>query len=208
MHFSADHKQIVRHLVNRVVVQIDGGSEVVEAAIHWQGEYENRHKVIRSVARYEQLKDFKRLRSRVNEFWRAGRSTTAIANALDGEGFRTTTAGKNCTRHTVRKLLDSWGLTEPRRPQLSAKLSTLDANEWWLLDLSCKLSIDRSTLAKWCRRGWVHARQLPGQCRWWIIWADKGECDRLRKLYEHGRGWPHHNGSPYPEELKQPKPKP
>jgi len=208
MRFSADHKEIVRHLVDRVVVQIDGRSEVVEVAIHWQGGYENRHEVIRSVAKYEQLKDFKRLKSRVNELWRTGRSTTAIANALNGEGFRTTTAGKNYTRHTVRKLLDSWGLTEPQRPQISAKLSMLGANEWWLLDLSCKLSIDRSTIARWCRRGWVHARQLPGQRRWWIVWADKDECDRLRKLYEHGRGWPHHNRSPYPDELKRPKRRP
>jgi len=127
-------------------------------AIHWQGGYENRHEVIRSVAKYDQLNDFEQLRSRVNELWRAGRSTTAIANALNVEGFRTTTAGKKYTRHTTRKLLDSWGLTEPQRAQISGELSTLGANEWWLLDLSCRLSIDRSTLARWCRRGWVHGQ--------------------------------------------------
>jgi len=126
----------------------------------------------------------------------------------EDQGQSGRTAGKSYTRHTVRKLLDLWGLTEPQRPLISAKLSTLGANEWWLLDLSCRLSIDRSTLARWCRRGWVHGRQLPGQRRWWIIWADEDECDRLRKLYEHGRGWPHHNGSPYPEELNRPKRKP
>jgi len=164
--------------------------------------------VIRSVAKNDQLKDFDRLRSRVNELWRSGRSTTAIAKALNAEGFRTTTAGKKYTRHTIRKLLDSWGLTEAQRPQISAQLSALDPNEWWLPDLSCRLSIDRSTLARWCRRGWVHARQRPGQRRWWIIWADEDECNRLRRLYEHGRGGPYHNGSPYPAELKTPKPKP
>jgi len=75
--------------------------------------------VIRSVAKYEQLKDFEQLRSRVKELWRAGRSTTAIANALNAEGFRTTTAVKNYTRHTIRKLLDSWGLAAPQRKSVS-----------------------------------------------------------------------------------------
>lgn len=206
--FSADHKRIVRHLIDRVVVQIDGNSEVVQVAIRWQGGFDSRHELIRSVANYDQLKDFERLRKRVNELWRSGRSTTAIAKDLNKEGFRTPKADGKHTRYTIRKLLDSWGLTEPERPQSPLEFATLDPNEWWLLDLSCKLSIDRSTLARWCRRGWVHARQLPEQRRWWIVWADEDECIRLRRLYEHGRGWPRHNGSPYPEELKYPKPRP
>ena len=206
--FSADHKQIVRHLIERIDLKVHGKSEVVAVAIQWQGGFENRHELIRSVAKYDQLKDFDRLKERVSELWRSGRSTTAIAKALNTEGFRTTTADKQYTRHTIRKLLDSWGLTEPQRAQISAELATLNSNEWWLLDLSCKLSIDRNTMARWCRRGWVHARQLPGQRPWWIVWADEDECIRLRRLYEHGRGWPHHNGSPYPAELKTPKPKP
>ena len=206
--FSADHKQIVRHLIDRVVIEIDGRSEIVEVAIRWHGGFESRHEVIRSVAKYDQLKDFDRLKARLNELWRGGRSTTAIAKTLNAEGFRTTTAGKAYSRHTVRKLLDSWGLTEPQRAQISENLAALGSNEWWLLDLSCRLSIDRSTLARWCRRGWVHARQLSGQRRWWIIWADEEECKRLKQLYEHGRGWPHHGGSPYPAELKTPKAKP
>ncbi|HET6883750.1 MAG TPA: recombinase family protein [Pirellulales bacterium] len=204
---SADRKEIVRHLIERVTITTEGNSEVVEIMVRWHGGVEHRHEVIRSVAKYEQLRDFERLRSHVTELWRSGRSTTAIARALNAEGFRTTLAGRNYTRHTVRELLDSWGLTEPKRPQASAEQSTLGSNEWWLLDLSRRLSIDHSTLSRWCRRGWVHARYFPGQRRWWIAWADQDECDRLRRLYEHGRGCPH-DGSPYPVELKTPKHKP
>jgi hypothetical protein len=206
--FSVDHKQIVRYLIDRVVVEIEGTSEVVDVAIRWKGGFENRHETIRSVARYHQLKDFERLNNRVNEMWRSGHSTTAIAEALNKEGFRTTTVGKKYTRHTVRKLLDSWGLTKPLRPQIPAEMATLNSNEWWLIDLSCKLGIDRSTPARWCRCSWVHARQLPGQCLWWIVWADQDECDRLRKFYGHGRGCHRHDGGPYPPELKTPESKP
>jgi len=191
-----------------VIVEIEGTSEIVQVTIRWHGGFDQRQQVIRSVASYRQLKDFDAFRERVNELWRSGRSTTAIAKTLNAEGFRTPSAGGKYTRCTVRKLLDSWQLTEPKRAQITAKLATLEPDEWWLLDLSTHLAIDRTTLARWCRRGWVHARQLPGQRRWWIIWADKDECRRLKKLYEHGRGWPHHGGSPYPIELKTPKERP
>lgn len=56
----------------------------------------------------------------------------------------------------------SWGLTEPQRPQISAKLSMLGDNAWWLLDLSCKLSIARSTLH---RRGADAAGYMLANCR-------------------------------------------
>lgn len=194
-------------MVERVILYIKDKSEVVTVTVRWQGGFESQHDLVRSVARYDRLADFGGLRERIEQLWRSGRSTYAIAEDLNANGFRTTTAGKKYTRHTVRKLLDSWGLTEPERPQVSAERSTLGADEWWLLDLGCKLSIDRSTLARWCRRGWIHARQLPGQRRWWIIWADGDECNRNRQLYEHGRGCPRHNGSPYPPELKTPKQK-
>jgi hypothetical protein len=205
--FSADHKQIVRHLIERVVLHIKDKSELATVTIRWHGGSESQHGLIRSVARYGNLTGFDQLRERLEYLWRSGRSTNAIAETLNAEGFHTPAAGKRFTRHTVRKLLDSWGLTQPKRPQVSVEQSLLGTNEWWLLDLSSKLSIDRSTLARYCRRGWVHARQLPGQRRWWIIWADEDEYSRLRKLYKHGRGWPRHNGSPYPAELKTPKPK-
>lgn len=93
------------------------------------------------------MKDFNRLKARTSELWRSGRSTTAIADALNAEELHTTTVGKKYTRHTVRKLPDSWGLTKPTRARISPEMATLDANEWWLLDLSRKLSIDRRTLS-------------------------------------------------------------
>jgi DNA invertase Pin-like site-specific DNA recombinase len=205
--FSTDHKQIVRYLIGRVVIEVHSASEVVAVTIHWQGGFESQHELIRSVARYEQLRSFPQLRDRIDQLWRSGRSTTAIAESLNSEGFHTTTSGNGYTRHTVRKLLDSWGLTRLQRGQISAEIAKLDTNEWWLVDLSRKLEVDRTTLARWCRRGWVNARQLPGQRRWWIIWADEDECNRLQQLFRHGRGYPRHNGSPYPAVLKTPKQK-
>lgn len=92
------------------------------------------------------------------------------------------------TRHMVRKLLDKWGLTEVRRLQISKEMVKLDPDEWWLIDLARKLNIDKSTMARWCRKGWVHSRKLPGRCKWWVVWADDQECHRLKQLFKCSRG--------------------
>ena len=84
-----------------------------------------------------------------------------------------------------------------------AELAALGENEWWIIDLSHELGIAFSTLARWSRRGWMHARKLSGRCRWWIVWADDQERDRLRRLYAYGRGKPQ-NGCRYPIELRTP----
>jgi hypothetical protein len=101
------------------------------------------------------------------------------------------------TRKTVRKLIDAWGLSEPKRAQLDAARAQLLPNEYWLLDLGRKLDINRATLARWCRRGWVHARRLQGPFSWWVVWADAEERDRLRRLYAYGRGCAGPQGSRY-----------
>lgn len=203
----ADRQTIVRHLVERVVVAIQGRSERFDLTIHWQGGFVSQHEVRRAVAKYGQLQNFDQLQATVTEHWRSGRTTTEIAASLNCDGFRTP-QGKTFNRHIVRKLLDTWNMTEPQRAQISGALATLATHEWWLLDLSRKLSIDSATLTRWCRRGWIHARKLPGRCSWWVVWADDDECSRLQRLYAHGRGFPRHNGSPYPLDLKTPKPKP
>ena len=64
--FSTDHKLIVRYLIDRVVVRIQDISEVVNVTIQWQGGFENQHELSRSVARFDQLKEFERLKELIN----------------------------------------------------------------------------------------------------------------------------------------------
>ena len=55
-------------------------------------------------------------------------------------------------------------------------------------------------LADWARRGWLHSRQTPAQ-RLRILWADKPEVKRLRKL----AALSHRGVVEYPPELTTPK---
>jgi len=204
---GADRQAIVRHLIARVVLTAHGETEQLDAAIHWHGGHVTRHAVTRSVGAYERLGDYPRLRARVSELWAAGSTTTTIARMLNEDGFHTPD-GRHChTRKTVRRLLDKWGLSQPIRAQLDAARSRLERHECWLVELASELGISRGTLARWCRRGWMHARQLSGPCRWWVVWADAAERDRLRRLYAYGRGNVGPDGGRYPEELRTPKPR-
>ena len=38
------------------------------------------------------------------------------------------------------------------------------------------------TLCRWCARGWVWHRKLPGPRGCLVLWADEAELDRLRQL--------------------------
>jgi hypothetical protein len=172
--------------------------------IHWFGGYVSQHEVVRSVGSYERLQHFDDMRSFVEKLWRTGSSTPAIAAQLNEAGFRTPKRKCLFTRHMVRKLLDKWGLSEPMRPQIAAALALLEPSEWWLVDLARDLQIAVSTLARWCRKGWVHSRKLPGQCKWWVVWADAEERERLSRLSSQGRL----HQTNYPADLKTPKAKP
>ena len=203
---NADRQTIVRHLVDHVEIEVQGNSELVDVAIHWAGGYVSQHEVIRSVASYEQLHRFDEMKSFIEDLWQTGHATPAIATRLNSKGFRTPKRQGKFTRHMVRKLLDKWGLTQVMRPQISAEMAKLEPNEWWLIDLSRELHVDKSTLARWCRKDWCHARKLAGRCKWWVVWADREERERLKRLYECSRGRGKNMYS-Y-QELRTPKPRP
>src|SRR5438477_1618996 len=79
---NVERKQILRCLIDRVMVQVRCDSEHTEATIHWKGGYESRHEFIRPVKTYAQLRDFEALMARVVELREAGRDAGEIAAAL------------------------------------------------------------------------------------------------------------------------------
>jgi hypothetical protein len=203
----ADRQTIVRHLIDQVVLTVRGATEMVDAAIHWQGGHVTHQELTRPVARYDQLHDFEQLKARLTELWASGSSASEIAERLNAEGFHMPRGTHRHTRKTIRKLIHEWGLAEPARERAGADRAHLRSDEYWLLDLAKKLGIHRGTLAHWCRRGWVHARRMGKPGSWWVIWADAEEQDRMRRLYAYGRGNPDQSGQRYPAELRTPKPR-
>lgn len=196
---NADRKEMIRCLVERVVVHVRCDSEFVDVTIHWAGGYESQHEIIRPVGTYAQLRDFDQLMNRIVELREAGCKAPAIAETLDEEGFYPPKGRGRFTKPIIYQLLKRRGLIGDER----AHDELLDQGEWWLTDLARELKMSHLKLRDWAVRGWVHGRQTPIQARW-IVWADKDEVKRLgRLLAESRRGM-----NTYASELKTPKQRP
>lgn len=202
---NADRQTIVRHLIHQVVVEVQGDTELVDVTLHWAGGFISQYEVLRAIGTYEQLHRFDEMKSLIEELWRNGHPTQVLSERLNTDGFRTPKLHHQFTRHMVRKLLDKWGLTIPLRPIICAHRAKLELHEWWTIDLAREIGMDISTLNRWCRKGWVHTRELKGRCKW-IVWADAEECERLKSLYACSRGQGKNKFSH--ADLRIPKPRP
>ena len=191
---NADRKEIIRCLVDQVVVFVQQNSEHCDVTIHWKGGYTSQHEVIRPVRSRLQLQDGDRLRARITELKGQGQTAASIAATLTAEGFVTPRQRGDYNANLVYGLLRRYGLTK------QTVLESLRKNEWRLPELAKKLGVARGKLREWAVRKWCHARQASTQGRW-IIWADRQELERLRRLKAHSKlGVPS-----YPEELTTPK---
>jgi hypothetical protein len=191
---NADRQEIIRCLVDRVVVLVRQNTEHCDVTIHWKGGYASQHEVIRPVRSRLQLQDGDRLRTRITELRGQGQTAAAIAATLRAEGFVPPRQRGDYNAGLVYGLLRRYGLAQQRAPE------SLRRNEWRLPELARKLGISRGKLREWAVRKWCHARQASAQGRW-VIWADRQELLRLRRLKAHSK-----LGAPsYPEELTTPK---
>ena len=128
---AADRKEIIRLVVDRVVVHVRADSECAEAVIWWRGGVTTRHAIVRPVSRYESLGHYDQLINRIVELRQEGRTIKQIAAKLNGEGYHTPRSRKGYTSTSVRKLLSRCELTHGR-----IGTRQLDRHEWWLPDLA------------------------------------------------------------------------
>jgi hypothetical protein len=171
-------------VVDRVVVDAEGESERVGVTIEWFGGMKTQGALIRPVARLEQLSYYPKLCERVRELASEGLPAREIAERLNAEGYRPPKRRESFGRQGVRDLMHRLGLT--RRRSRSESREGLGEEEWWLPELARKIGMPNVTLYHWIRRGWVRARKRE---RCWIVWADEGEVERLRRLHRLPRGY-------------------
>jgi len=190
-----DRKEIVRHLVEKVVVYVKTDSEYVDVTISWHGGFASQHEVVRPVKSYEQLRDFDELMERIAALRHGGNTAAQIADCLNREGF---VPPKRCGAffpELVRQLLKRRGLANEK-----TYVDPLGPHEWWLPKLAEEIPVSVEKLADWARRGWVHSRKTPAQ-RLWVLWADESEVKRLREL----AALSHRGIVSYPPDLTTPK---
>lgn len=190
---NADRQRVIRHLVDRLVVEVQGESEVIDCTIHWKGGYASQHELIRPVRSYKQMRDYDRMNARITELRNKRWKMEDIAEQLNKEGCRTTRLGHH-TPYSIRQFIFRFEQDNQRPP--------LANDEWWMHDLARELGVPWGTINGWRRNGWFVTRQVKGLRKLcWIAWADAEELDRLKRLRDYQSG-----NKPYPAELTTPKP--
>ena len=198
---AADRQRIVRLLVEGVAVAVQGDSERVDVTIRWAGGDSSRHELVRPVRRYEQLAEYGRLLSRIDELRQGGLTLAEVAARLNEEGLRPPKRSPTFNSGIVTRLLAKRARSGPR-PHALDDGQLLGRHEWLLSDLARHLGMPQPTLHRWIRVGWVHARKLPTPGGHWAIWADADELERMTRLRNCPRGW---SEEPILAQLTKPK---
>ena len=124
----ADRQVVIRNLVQRVQVRVEGAGEEVAVTVHWKGGFVSRHQFIRPIRRYRELKDYDKLMKRIRELRESGERAPGVATRLNAEGFRAPKGG-SFTAQTVRTLLSRQGLSRARAAREHPAVCGED--EWW-----------------------------------------------------------------------------
>jgi DNA invertase Pin-like site-specific DNA recombinase len=193
---AADRKELVRCLLERVIVNVCGNTEYVEVTLHWAGGFVSQHQLVRQVGSYRQLRDFDRLQERAIQLRQEGRTAAQIAEQLNQEGFQRGAKKGRLSKHSVLWLLKCQG-----KPGAGTEEKEFGPEEWRLAELARELGVHPCKVRRWIRRGWVQSRR-SGLQGMYIVWADREELGRLRRLGAHALA---HPNTAYPAELTVPK---
>jgi len=186
----ADRRQVVRLLVERVVLTVDPSDDRVAVRVEWAGGVVRERVIHRSVRGYKEQQLWPRLSERLAALHGGGETPEAIAAALDQEGFRPPKRASGFTAGVVRRLLHELGL-RLRVSRVPAPVGMLSLDERWLHDLARDLALSPHTVHGWRKKGWLRARQVGGRGGPWAVWANASELARLRALKECPRTWSH-----------------
>ena len=196
---AAERKALIRQVVERVVVGVQGESEHVQVTIEWVGGARTTGELVRPVARLEQLSYYPQLCARARELAAEGLSSAAIAHRLNAEGYRPPKRRERFGAQGVQDLLQRLGV-RTNASRVAPAQEGLGADEWGLRELAQAIAMPHVTLYNWVGRGWVTARRDAQAPRRWILWADAAELERLRQRHRRALGYERHRdwypGSP------------
>jgi DNA invertase Pin-like site-specific DNA recombinase len=189
----ADRQSIVRYLIERVIVKVEGETEKVDVQVHWAGGHRTQAELVRPVARLDQLSYYPDLLERVADLHREGMTAQSIADTLNAEGWRPPKRRETFNANMVGVLLSRQGLTRKLRRRRKTGSERRRRNEWTLRELACEVGMPEITLYSWLQKGRLNARRdEKHHVEQWLVWADEAEIERLRALRTARRTWAGH----------------
>jgi DNA invertase Pin-like site-specific DNA recombinase len=189
---ACERQAIVRQLIDRIIVTVQGETEKVAVEYQWAGGHKTQATLIRPVARLEQLSYYQDLLERVAQLNSERKSAQTIAKILNEEGWRPAKRRDTFNAFMVHMLLYRQGLRNSEKKRPSDRIVKKD-NEWTIRELSQKLEVPEPTLYSWITKGKLKSRRVAASGKViLIVSANRTEINRLRLLRKQPRTWSKH----------------
>jgi hypothetical protein len=172
----AERKEMVRQIMQRVIVAGEGRSARLQMTIAWVGGGRTAGLTTRPMSHIAPVSDYPRLCERIQTLVHEGYTSTQITAWLAHEGFQSPKQARPFSRQSVIELMRRLGVHQPRRH----RRPPWQAHEWWLSDREGEVGKSHATLHQWRQRGWLQARWHDHSKRW-VAWADEAELQRLKQ---------------------------
>ncbi|MFH0925076.1 MAG: recombinase family protein [bacterium] len=179
-----DRKEIIRQIIDKILIDVINTTEIVKISIQWVGGTVSETEMIKPVAKLEQLSYYQELFDTVKKLAEQGIRSEKIAEELNKRGWRPPKRAEKFNSEIVGGLINRYGLRKSSSYTIKEDIP-LGKDEWLLSKLAIELDMPRVTLDHWIRRGQLKARIYQKKRRHWIIWANKMEVERLRKLRDN-----------------------
>jgi DNA invertase Pin-like site-specific DNA recombinase len=189
-----ERKEILRLLIERVIVKVEGITEKVSVEIHWSGGYKTSTNFIRPVAKLEQLSYYRELLDLAVNLKGQGMTLQQVTDILNQQGWHSPKRLGAFSKDMVNTLLIRNGVSTSHRKTLSAEINRMQ-NEFTFRELSQKINVPQPTLYRWMQNQELKVRKAKNALeRWiWLITADEQEIKRLISLREQPKQWIYHS---------------
>lgn len=172
-----DRKQILRAVMERIVLHVIDHSERVQVEIFWAGGHLTRQVVWRPVQRADQLSYYAQVCAEIRIGVEEGESmeqTVQRLNALEWRSPR----GQNWGRQAVQELRSQLGLHRKQGRQAKDGLDGRNGR-WSITALARQIGMPAGRLRYWIEQGQVAAEQMASGR--WVIQADQELIEQLRQ---------------------------
>ena len=177
-----ERQEIIRLMLERVLVEVVDDSEQVRVVCQWHGGNRTAHRLVRPVARLDRLSTYTALVARATELRHAGQGCAAIAATLNAEGWRPAKRRDSFNTQMVHHLLLKAGTIQPRYRR-ALPLIERRADEWTTQELARHLGMPEPTLYTWVQQGRLRCRAVrAGGRRFKLVHADAATIATLREI--------------------------